>query len=117
MPYAKFAYSFMGKQFMTKKNLRDTPAPTSIKYQTLINALLAKDYKYKVKQMLDSQKGVISEVIKRKSTVPSIGLGWGAKKETAPQTKYSGFPLKFFEDQTYLERIAEWFSNAPFYLS
>lgn len=54
MPYAKFAYSFMGKQFMTKKNLRDTPAPTCIKYMALVNALLAKDYKYKVKQMLDS---------------------------------------------------------------
>lgn len=82
----------------------------------MVNGLLTKDYKYKVKQMLESQKGVISEVIKRKSTVmPS--MSWGAKKETAPQTKYSGFPLKFFEDQTYLERIAEWFTTAPFYLS
>ena len=116
MPYAKFAYSFMCKQFMTKKNLRDTPAPTCIKYSKMVNDLLNKDYKYKVKAMLDSQKGVISEVIKRKSTaMPSIG--WGAKKEAAPQTKYSGFPLKFFEEQTYLERIAEWFTTAPFYLS
>lgn len=54
MPYAKFANSFMCKQFMTKKNLRDTPAPTCIKYQKMVNDLLNKDYKYKVKAMLDS---------------------------------------------------------------
>lgn len=25
-------------------------------------------------------------------------------------------PIKFFEEKSYHERIAEWFSNAPFYL-
>lgn len=63
--------------------------------------------------MLDSQKGVIAEVIRRKSkTMPSFSFG--QKKKVVPE--YTGFPLKFFEDQSYLERIAEWFSTAPYYL-
>lgn len=63
--------------------------------------------------MLDSQKGLISEIIRRKSK--SIkGFSFSPRKDSIPE--YTGFPLKFFEDQTYLERIAEWFTTAPFFL-
>lgn len=82
----------------------------------MIQNLKQKNYKYKVRQMLDSQKGVIAEVIKRKSkTMPSFSFG--SKKSQEPVVpQYTGFPLKFFEDQTYLERIAEWFTTVPHYL-
>lgn len=105
----------MHKNFMLKRNFKDCPAPTCIKYNTLTQHLQQKNYKYKVQQMVDSQKGVIAEVIKRKSkTMPSFSFG--SKKQEPAVPQYTGFPLKFFEDQTYLERIAEWFTTVPYFL-
>ena len=116
MPGRVFSHSFMSKNLMLKRNFKDCPAPTCIKYMNMIQNLKQKNYKYKVRQMLDSQKGVIAEVIKRKSkTMPSFSFG--SKKSQEPVVpQYTGFPLKFFEDQTYLERIAEWFTTVPHYL-
>lgn len=56
---------------------------------------------------------MISEVIKAKSKgMPSL---FGSSKK--PVNQYTGFPLKFFEDQSYLERLSEWFTNAPYFLA
>ena len=60
---------------------------------------------YSVKTMIESQSGIIPEVLKAKTKRVSLTT-WGA---SAKPMAYSGFPLKYFEDQTYLERIAEWF--------
>lgn len=35
---------------------------------------------------------------------------------TRDDTVYNGFPIKYFEPMSYLERIAEWFTNFPIYL-
>lgn len=63
--------------------------------------------KYSVKQMVDGQQGMVSEIIKAKS-------GWGGKKK---KNAYTGLPIKFFEAKSYLERVGEWFSTAPYYLN
>lgn len=62
--------------------------------------------------MIKSQQGLVPEIIKSQSK--KVSFSWGSSK---PTNSYTGFPLKFFEDQTYLERIAEWFVNAPRFLS
>jgi hypothetical protein len=63
--------------------------------------------------MIDSQKGLVGEILKAQSAaMPSLWGSSAQKKQT-----YSGLPIKFFEDKTYLERVAEWFTNAPLYLS
>lgn len=36
---------------------------------------------------------------------------------TRPATIYTGFPVKYFSPKSYLEIVAEWFTNVPFYLS
>jgi hypothetical protein len=41
------------------------------------------------------------------------GIGWGRKKGNV----YTGLPLKFFEEKSYLERLAEWFTTAPHFLN
>ena len=50
----------------------------------------------------------MSEIIKSKSKM----MSWGGSKANT----YTGFPLKFFEELTYIERACEWFSTAPHYL-
>ena len=63
--------------------------------------------------MIDSQKGLVGEILKAQSAaMPSL---WGSKDQK--KQTYSGLPIKFFEDKSYLERVAEWFTNAPLYLS
>ena len=64
--------------------------------------------------MVDSQQGLIPEIIKTKSKRVSFSF---SRSNNTPKQEYTGFPLKFFENQSYLERIAEWFSTAPFFLS
>ena len=36
---------------------------------------------------------------------------------TRPATIYTGFPIKYFSAKSYLEIVAEWFTNVPHYLS
>jgi len=61
--------------------------------------------------MIEGQSGLIKEVIKAQSKRVSFSFG-GAEKKPG----YSGFPLKFFEDQSYVERLCEWFTYAPHFL-
>ena len=51
---------------------------------------------------------MLSEVMNSKVGGFSI---WGRD-----DTVYNGFPIKYFEPMSYLERIAEWFTNFPVYL-
>ena len=98
---------------MKLRKFKGAPAPVCSKYGQLVQKVKTKNYRYKVKEMLESQKGVMSEIIRHKSK--SIkGFSLSPRKEST--LEYTGFPLKFFEDQSYLERIAEWFTTAPFFL-
>ena len=57
--------------------------------------------------MIKGQQGLIGEIVKSKSS--------GGKKGKPNQ--YKGFPLKYFESMSYVERICEWFTNFPHFLS
>ena len=63
--------------------------------------------KYKVEEMIKGQQGLIGEIVKSKSA--------GSKK--GKPNSYKGFPLKYFESKSYVERICEWFTNVPYFLS
>ena len=66
--------------------------------------LESQSLKFSIQDMINSQQGVIGEIIKAKTA-----KGGG-------KNSYSGFPVKFFEDKSYLERISEWFTLVPYYL-
>lgn len=67
-----------------------------------------KSMNFKVKQMIESQQGLISEIIRSKTKNMA---------HTSQNGGYSGFPLKYFECESYLQRLSDWFINAPVYLS
>ena len=64
MPFRISGFSFMSREFMMKKQYKDTPAPTVLKYASYLQQQLNKDYKYSVTHMIDSQKGLIPEILK-----------------------------------------------------
>jgi hypothetical protein len=78
MPFRISGYSFMSREFMMKKQFKDTPAPTVIKYENYLKQQLQKDYKYSVSSMIDSQKGLVPEILKSKSK--SVSFSWGSSK-------------------------------------
>ena len=59
--------------------------------------------------MIKGQQGLVSEIIKSKSSA------MGSSKNKQPN-KYKGFPLKYFEVMSYLERVCEWYTNVPYFL-
>lgn len=66
-----------------------------------------RNLKYKVEEMIKGQQGLIGEIVKSKSS--------GGKK--GKPNSYKGFPLKYFEAMSYVERLCEWFTNIPHFLS
>ena len=54
---------------------------------------------------------MVKELIAAKSKNISL---WGNSNK---KPEYSGLPIKFFEERTYLERVAEWFTNFPYFLA
>lgn len=67
----------MSKDFMMKRDYKDVPAPTCIKYSNSLGQQLQKDHKYSVKDMIDSQKGLIPEILKAQSK--RVSFSWGSK--------------------------------------
>lgn len=68
-----------------------------------------KNLQYRVEEMIKGQQGLIGEIVKSKSS------NMGSKKGKPNQ--YKGFPLKYFEAMSYLERVCEWYTNVPYFLS
>lgn len=58
--------------------------------------------------MIEGQQGLIPEIVKSKTKKMGHASHNGG---------YSGFPLKFFECESYLQRLSDWFINAPVYLA
>ena len=94
----------MKQRIFTKVN-----APAILDQKQLRVEELKRNLKYKVSEMIEKQSGMLSEVVGSKVSGFSL---WGQKDDTV----YSGFPIKYFEPMSYLERIAEWFTNFPIYL-
>jgi len=70
--------------------------------------------------LIDSQDGLVSQILKSKTaqmqpTTVSPNLPVGCAKDAL--NGYKGFPLKYFDKESYLQRISDWFINAPMYLS
>lgn len=116
----------MDKKFMEERKFVEINAPTCQKYQAILDNdckfftqyiwsyvlflfTETKNLSYRVAEMIKGQQGLIGEIVKSKSS------NMGSKKGKPNQ--YKGLPLKYFEAMSYLERVCEWYTNVPFFLS
>jgi hypothetical protein len=66
----------MDQNFMKKRDFVEAPSPQYLPYKQLLESERQKDLKYKVSEMIESQKGMIGEILKASSAaMPSI---WGS---------------------------------------